>query len=171
MVLNMIYNDVINITTESFNVRLKLKSIVSVVTGDSATGKTFLIKMLENLIDSEAISLINSNINIDDLVVCRTQRDIENLLGLHSIFTNKTIFIDRYDLLHTEDLDKFILSGKNRIVLMSHTAYEKLDLHSESLISIKYDKESRTFYSEDFEKQFDFNKHSEGDLKSISSSD
>lgn len=157
----MIYNDIINITTESFNVRLKLKSIVSVVTGDSATGKTFLIKMLENLVDSHAINLIDSNICIDDLVICRTQRDIENLLGLHSRFVNKTIFIDRYDLLHTNDLDRFILSGKNRMVLMSHTAYEHLDLHTESLINIKYDRESRTFYTDDFKEQFESDIHSE----------
>ena len=143
------YQDTIEIETNTFKVDIKLKSIISVATGYSSTGKTFLVKMLELLQDINKSNILKSNIDINDLIICRRENDITNLLKLNSNCEGKTIFIDRYDYLKSDDLKEFILSGKNRIILMSHTFYNQLELHAESFIIINYDKENRTFYTEE----------------------
>ena len=143
------YKDIIEIETKTFSVNLRLNSIISVATGYSSTGKTFLIKMLELLKDINASRIKKTNINIDDIIVCRRENDIINLLKLNSDCEGKTIFIDRYDYLHSDELKDFILSGKNRIILMSHTFYSELKLNAESFIIIKYNKDKREFFTEE----------------------
>lgn len=143
------YRDSIEIETKTFSVNLKLKSLISVATGYSSTGKTFLIKMLELLQDISKSRIVTANINIDDIIVCRRENDIINLLKLNKDCTGKTIFIDRYDYFHSDELKNFILSGRNRIIIMSHTFYEELNLNAESFILIKYDNNKREFYTEE----------------------
>lgn len=142
------YNDTIEIETKSFSTHLSLNSLISVAIGHSSTGKTFLIKMLELLQELNTTRIIRSNINIDDIIVCRTKNDITNLLMLNSDCKGKTIFIDRYDYLHSDKLKDFILSGNNRIIIMSHTFYKELNLNAESFILINYNKNKRLFYTE-----------------------
>ena len=107
------YTDTIEIETNSFSVNLKLNSLISVATGYSSTGKTFLVKMLELLKEINLKRINKSNISMDDIVVCRTKNDIEILLNNGNALKGKTIFIDRYDYLHSDKLNKFILSGNN----------------------------------------------------------
>ena len=142
------YADTIEIETKSFRINLKLNSLISVATGYSSTGKTFLIKMLELLHGINPTRILKSNISIDDIIVCRTKNDITNLLMLNSGCKGKTIFIDRYDYLHSDKLKDFILSGNNRIIIMSHTFYKELNLNAESFILIMFNKENREFYTE-----------------------
>lgn len=142
------YADTIEIETKSFRINLKLNSLISVATGYSSTGKTFLIKMLELLHGINTTRILKSNISIDDIIVCRTKNDITNLLMLNSGCKGKTIFIDRYDYLHSDKLKDFILSGNNRIIIMSHTFYKELNLNAESFILIMFNKENREFYTE-----------------------
>lgn len=142
------YTDIVEIETKSFSIHLKLNSLISVATGYSSTGKTFLIKMLELLQELNTTRITKSNISIDDIIVCRTKNDITNLLMLNNDCKGKTIFIDRYDYLHSDKLKDFILSGNNRIIVMSHTFYKELNLNAESFILINYSKERRDFYTE-----------------------
>ena len=142
------YKDTIEIETKSFSVNLQLDALISVATGYSSTGKTFLIKMLELLQETSTKRITKSNINMDDIVVCRTKNDIDLLLNNKDKMKDKTVFIDRYDYLHSYELKKFILSGNNRVIIMSHTFYGELNLNAESFIIIKYNKEKRLFYTE-----------------------
>lgn len=142
------YNDCINILTKSFEIKLELNSLVSVAAGYSSTGKTFMVKMLELLKEINTKSIIHSNIELDDILVCKTKNDIENILYKKGSIKGKTIFIDRYDYLHSSELNEFILSGNNRIVVMSHTFYKELRLNAESFILLNYNKEKRLFYTE-----------------------
>lgn len=142
------YSNTIEIETQSFRVHLELNSLISVVTGNSSTGKTFLVKMIELARENNGAAVIKSNININDIITCRTENDIEVLLYKKDTLKGKTIFIDRYDYFHSEELNNFILSAANRIILMSHTFYEELNLHAESFILINYDAEKRIFYTE-----------------------
>ena len=148
------YNSEIKIKTKAFNVDIRLKSIVSVATGHSSTGKTFLLKMLDSLKNASKSNIIESNINIDDIIICNKESDIQNLL-LNNNCTGKTIFIDRYDYFKSDSLEKFIMSGKNRVVIMSHTFYNRLNLHAESFITINYNKNCRLFYTEELIEHLD----------------
>lgn len=142
------YKDTIEIETTAFSVNLKLHALISVATGYSSTGKTFLIKMLEALQEINKKRIIKSNIDINDIIVCSDQNAVDLLLSKKDVIKEKTIFIDRYDYLHSNELKEFILSGNNRVVIMSHTFYNELKLNAESFIIIKYNNEKRLFYSE-----------------------
>lgn len=142
------YKDTIEIEAKSFSINLQLDALISVATGYSSTGKTFLIKMLELLQETSTKRIVKSNISVEDIVVCRTKNDIDLLLSNKDKIKEKTIFIDRYDYLHSCELNKFILSGNNRVIIMSHTFYDELNLNVESFIIIKYNKEKRLFYTE-----------------------
>lgn len=142
------YNDTISIKAKTFSVNLHIKSIISVNVKEDTRDYKFLLDMLEALKNVNASNILESNININDIIICRKETDIQNLLVLNSDCTGKTIFIDRYDFYKSDELDKFILSGKNRIILMSHTFYNRLNLHSESFIMINYTKDLRLFYTD-----------------------
>jgi hypothetical protein len=143
------YSDSIKIRTESFTTDIQLKSLISVNIGNDSANTAMLLRILEALHNVNKERILESNISIDDIIICTRKRDIEWLLGLHSDYKGKTIIIDRYDLLHSDELNKFIMSGSNRFLIMSHTFYKDLDLHAESFIIIKYNKNTRTFYSEE----------------------
>ena len=70
------------------------------------------------------------------------------LLSRKDNIKEKTIFIDRYDYLRSNELKEFILSGNNRVIIMSHTFYNELKLNAESFIIIKYNYDKRLFYTE-----------------------
>jgi len=142
------YKDTIEIETTAFSVNLKLHALISVATGYSSTGKTFLIKMLEALQEINKKRIIKTNINIDDIIICRDQNAVDLLLSRKDDTKGKTIFIDRYDYLRSNELKEFILSGNNRVIIMSHTFYNELKLNAESFIIIKYNYEKRLFYTE-----------------------
>lgn len=144
------YNSYIDIKADLFSVNLELNSLINVGIGDSSTGKTFLIKQLDALKNLGTSKLVSSNIDLSDIVICLNKRDIDLLLKIQDELHEKTIFIDRYDIFATDKLNKLILSGRNRFVIMSHILYEDLDLHAESLFLIKYNKENREFYTERF---------------------
>lgn len=142
------YDSNILIKTESFTIDLELNSLVNVISGNSSTGKTFLIKMLDVLNEVNSSNIQESTIDINDIVICSKKKDVDMLLKLQNEYVNKTIFIDKYDIFQSEELKKFILSGKNRIVIMSHTYYDELELNTESFLVLKYDSNSRTFTTE-----------------------
>ena len=142
------YTDTIEIETNSFNVNLKLNSLISVATGYSLTDSSFLVKLLKLLKEVNPKRIVKSNISTDDIIACKTKNDVELLLIKKDKIKGKTIFIDRYDILHSDELSKFILSGNNRVIIISYTFYNKLNLHAESFIIIKYNKEKRLFYTE-----------------------
>lgn len=140
------YSDGIRISTCNFQIDIELNSLVNVITGDTSVGKTYLISIIRALQNSNRSTILNTNIDLDDIIICNNKQDIQFIC--QSGIKGMTIIIDRYDILHTDILDKFILSGNNRIILMSHTMYYNLDLHSESLLVLKYIKSEHKFITE-----------------------
>lgn len=76
------------------------------------------------------------------------KNDVNLMLHNKDMIKGKIIFIDRYDYVHSSELKQFILSGCNRVIIMSHTFYDELGLNAESFIIIQYNKEKRLFYTE-----------------------
>ena len=118
----------IGISRDDLHVDLHFVTPLNVFTGYSSSGKTFLMNTLQDFKNLNSLKGLESNTDLSDIIICKDESDIENLLSLHENYTGKTIFIDRYDYLYSDELDKFILSGKNRIVIMSHTFHERLKL-------------------------------------------
>lgn len=142
------FKDSILIKTKSFTVDIRIPSLISVVTGDSSTGKTLMLNLLKDLQNAGSYKVVESNIELDDIIICTDQNDISYLLMHKDELVGKTIFIDRYDMYYSEDLTKFIKKSPNRFILMSHTRVRLDKFPVYSLITLKYSDNTKTFSTE-----------------------
>lgn len=142
------YKDTIDLQTRTFDINLHLSSLISVAISNISKDQSYMCRLLEALQNTTRSSVYNTNINLDDIIVCRTKNDVNLMLHNKDMIKGKTIFIDRYDYVHSIELKQFILSGCNRVIIMSHTFYDELGLNAESFIIIQYNKEKRLFYTE-----------------------
>lgn len=136
------------IKAEKFTIDIGINSLVSIITGDSSTGKTFMLTMMQILKEVGQDKIIESNIDLDDIIICSNQKDIKNLLRDTDNTIGKTIFIDRYDINYSSELNDFIETSSNRFVIMSHAQYKQLNIHAESFLIIHYSKDTKTFTTE-----------------------
>lgn len=146
--MKKMYQDTIEIETESFSMSLALHSIVNVNINKNQSNTPSLMKLLENISSVHKSKIVSTNIVLSDIIVCRKQSDVNVLLSNKDSIQNKTIFIDRFDYMQSDELVEFIRSGKNQFIINSRTGYEKLDLHAESIMFIHYDREHHRYYSE-----------------------
>lgn len=142
------YKDTIDLQTRTFDINLHLSSLISVAISNISKDQSYMCRLLEALQNTTRSSIYNTNINLDNIIVCRTKNDVNLMLHNKDMIKGKTIFIDRYDYVHSSELKQFILSGCNRVIIMSHTFYDELGLNAESFIIIQYNKEKRLFYTE-----------------------
>lgn len=142
------YKDTIDLQTRTFDINLHLSSLISIAISNISKDQSYICRLLEALQNTTRSSVYSTNINLDDIIVCRTKNDVNLMLHNKDMIKGKTIFIDRYDYVHSSELKQFILSGCNRVIIMSHTFYDELGLNAESFIIIQYNKEKRLFYTE-----------------------
>lgn len=93
-------------------------------------------------------NIVQTNIDIKDIITCKNRNDIDLLLLKQMSIKNKTIFIDKYDKLCSDELNRFIMSGQNRIMINSRVRCKDLGLNAESILVIKYNKDRRIYYSQ-----------------------
>lgn len=142
------YTDLISIKTRSFSIDFKLKSLINVNIALRDKEQRQLINILDCISKVSKSRIIQTNINIGDIVICKNKNDIDLLLLKQEDIRGKTIFIDRYDKLCSDELKEFILSGQNRIILNSRVNYNSLRLNAESVLVIKYNKDKHRYYSQ-----------------------
>lgn len=142
------YNDLISIKTRSFSIDFKLKSLINVNIALRDNEQIQLINVMDNLGKICKTNIIQTNIDIDDIVICKNKNDIDLLLLKQAGTRGKTIFIDKYDKIYSEELTRFIMSGQNRVIINSRVKYNDLKLNTESLIVIKYNRDKHVYYSQ-----------------------
>ena len=128
------YTDNIIICTSEYQIDIELYSLVNVI-----VGKALAVKMINNikkLQASDKNSITYINMNLDDIIICNSKNDINSIICNN--ISGKTIIITDYDKMHSKLLNSFILSGNNRIILLSDTYYTKLKLHAESILVSEY---------------------------------
>ncbi len=122
---------------------LELRRPITQVYGDSATGKTFLVKYIKNEKRNNKFNNENSS-------------DLSNIFAFDDVLTVKDlskikeslIVIDRCDLILTEDVIDFIVSDRsNHYLLFSRTGlplglspnyYGEFVRNNDNIISISY---------------------------------
>lgn len=151
------YNTTVEITTDEFGIRLNLWGLVNVITGDSATGKTYMATLIEHLkaVISSDRQGVKSNIKMEELIVCTARDTLDAILSNEEAYNGKTIIVDRYDVLCSNKLDEFIRTGKNRFILMSHSNHKKFNLPLRNVITLDFDLSKRLFYSKPYEEYLD----------------
>ena len=68
------YKDTIDLQTRTFDINLQLSSLISVAISNISKDQSYMCRLLEALQNTTRISLYNTNINLDDIIVCRTKK-------------------------------------------------------------------------------------------------
>lgn len=129
-------------TLSGKSISIDLNDKVSVITGDSSTGKTMMLEFLEAL-KLEPTELKSSTIQLGDIEVCLTESSISILMAVNT--EGKLIFIDRFEILQTPELIKFIWESKNYFVICCHTPSKDLYINEQSVLSLSYDKDTMAY--------------------------
>ena len=111
----------IYIRTRYYTIHIPIYDKVTVITGDSATGKTKLLNVLlacKGVSETNQDEVLESTINISDIVVVRNKDDLTSVLSQN--LQKKYIFIDKMNLLYCDELDKFMDESKNIFVVNGH---------------------------------------------------
>lgn len=105
-------------TKREIEIKIPINNKVTIITGDSATGKTKMIRYISDILKNKS-EIIETTINLEAIVVCKDIEDIEALI--QQKIKGKIIFIDRYD--NIEDVNpiiSFIRETGNLFVLLAH---------------------------------------------------
>lgn len=120
-------------------VEIPLNNKVTILTGDSATGKTKLIKYIKLLItDSNEIKYASIADLSNKLIVCETKNDVLELIKKK--VENKIIIIDRFDLMsNNEKIIQFMKRSSNIFIVASHKEFKQCGYSTDSMLGVKHD--------------------------------
>lgn len=110
---------------------------ITVITGDSATGKTKMINFIKACLNSVRNQAeIETSINLDDIII------IDDKYTMESVIKNdekkKIIFIDRFNILVDKNILQFIQKSQNIFILIGHRNLSELTMQDAVLI-MKHD--------------------------------
>lgn len=132
MVKNGIY-----IKTEGTELHIPIYDKITVITGDSATGKTKMMGFLKACKNARKNNVkIESSIDMDDILLV-TDEDMLKMI----IRTNeheKIIFIDRFNNIYSQELLTFMNHSKNIFVIMGHRNISELT-SQDAVLAMKCD--------------------------------
>lgn len=117
------FQDRIYIKAETGTVDLRINSLISVILGEPSNNSKALFIFLEALKEIYTNRIIESNINLDDMIVCKNEKEIGYLLRDKSKIIGKTIFINRFDINYSKELIEFIETSPNRFIIVSNSQY------------------------------------------------
>jgi hypothetical protein len=87
---------------------------VSIVTGDSGTGKTYIGKLIDSIHEMPK-QIISSSVPVENIEFWRCDADTD--YGT----TGKLVIIDRYPMYKSiADMNKFIADSDNKLLIMCH---------------------------------------------------
>lgn len=111
----------IYIRTDCYTIHIPIYDKVTVITGNSGSGKTLLVNTIDLLckvFSMDQNKILESTINMNDIIVVRDKVGLELLLKENP--SGKFIFIDRMNMLYCDELDKFMDESKNLFVVFGH---------------------------------------------------
>lgn len=105
----MIYDRIKFVTPEGVNVDIEFPDRISVITGNSSTGKTFFADYVEGVIASKSRELM-SEMSLKDNVVIFRDTDIRGILSVEELkgLKGKLIIIDEADNIMSDEIADYI---------------------------------------------------------------
>ena len=116
----------IYIKTEETELHIPIYDKITVITGDSATGKTKMMHFLKacKSANKKNQAKVESSVNIDDIILITDEYTSKLMIDKQE--SGKIIFIDRFNNLLSEELKEFIYESKNIFVLLGHRNVSEL---------------------------------------------
>lgn len=122
-------------TKSGISVRIPVNNKVTIITGDSATGKTKLVSYLSDLlIDKNEIT--ETSVDLDSIIICKDKLDVEQLVKEN--VNNKLIFIDRFDTLDNEIIS-YISRTSCHFILFAHKDVPQCGYDYSSILEMSHD--------------------------------
>lgn len=121
------------------SVEIPINNKVTILTGDSATGKTKLIKFIKLLMsDSAEIRYASIDGICDKVIVCESKDDVLKVIDRK--VNNKIIIIDRFDLISSDkNIIKFIDESSNIFIVAAHKEFDQCGYSTDSMLGLKHD--------------------------------
>lgn len=118
-------------------IKIPINAKVSLIRGNSATGKTKMIKFIADILAAKEIA--ECNIDIEDIKVVRDTLEFD-LLKASKEFTNKVIFIDKFDMTDFNESIPFIEASNNFFIICAHRNLPKCGWCKESILELNHTK-------------------------------
>lgn len=110
---------------------------VTVITGDSATGKTKMLNFLKECKNASRNQIeVKSTINLEDIIIVDDNYFLDIIIEKQE--KSKTIFIDRANLLINDNVLNFMNKSNNVFILIGHGNVSKL-ASQDAVLSLKHD--------------------------------
>lgn len=121
------------------SVEIPLNNKVTILTGDSATGKTKLIRFIKLLLSDETEIQYTS---VDDIcnkvVVCESKKEVMEVIDNKT--KNKIIIIDRFDIMSNDkEIIDFMDESSNIFIVAAHKAFKQCGYSTDSMLGLKHD--------------------------------
>ena len=133
-----------NLFTEGFylksntgsEITIPINAKVSVISDDSASGKTKMINYIDSLLKSGNIA--ECNYDLDKIRVIKNIKEWNQFVEEDPIEYN-VVFVDNFDLTDFRESVPFIESLKNYFILCAHRRLPKCGWCSESYLRLEHD--------------------------------
>jgi hypothetical protein len=122
-----------SITGISIDIPINAK--VTIIKGDSSTGKTKMISDLSTLIETDDIT--ESTVNPKDIILIKDLQSFRLLLETH--YEDKLIIIDKFELTDFTESIPFLEDSKNWFIVCSHRRLPKCGWDRESVLEMHHD--------------------------------
>lgn len=133
---------------ERIQCNLKLNEMITLVGGDSGTGKTYISKIIKsNVTEPTLRRLSTSNIDFDKTYVCLDKTDLDGVYNR----TGHLIILDRFDTYADKKLVDYIRTTPNLYIIMFRGGNYNLQVRLDALVVLKSEERNGKtyFYTED----------------------
>ena len=124
------------------DITIDINSKINIITGDSASGKSFLARRLYNVIHEKSLRQIaKANTDFEDMYVCLDERDLTEMYNR----SKSLIIIDRFDMLSKDiknnlvnsRLINFLNNSKNIFIIMARGTTEGIYCTFDSIAELR----------------------------------
>lgn len=121
-------------------INIPIKAKVTLIKGDSATGKTKMINEIIAMISNNGILIDKCTVDIKHILVIRDANEFKILLNSDSEYKDrKIIFIDKFELTDFKYSIPFIENCNSFFVICCHKSLPKCGWERESIVELQHD--------------------------------
>ena len=126
---------------------IEIEHRINVIKGNSASGKTTLIKFIEQFLRSGRSSGIKCNTNVDNIVVLNSGDDYENIINKNR-GSNTILFIDeQVKFIKSKDFAKVLDNSGLYVVIISRDVLKYFDYSIKALYKLVTETRGKCSYS------------------------